>query len=159
MCASTWASEGSASLSSLASLANMRGQRLRDRSRLKCPDRGMGCYIAAHIDRHIQRGGGNWPDETPATPPRTTVRRGRCQVQQATSLGDVSGSPTRTSAHRAEVFFVSSKARWDEEQSNGSDSPDVQGMRHGVPARGSLRLRGLLRAARGHIRLLGLRGR
>ena len=66
------------------------------------------------------------------------------------SLGDVSGSPDRTSARisQAEVFFVG-RCPTKRRGLDGDVGTAVQGVRHGVSARGALRLRQLLRAARG----------
>src|SRR6185503_768032 len=123
MSAAAWASEGSASFSSWASVAYMackitgpgvtRGRRRVD-----------GWYIAPYIDRHIQRGGGNWPDETPATPPRTRVRRGRCQVQQAMKPGRCEWkSHSDLCSHGRGLFRW--KPSWDKERANVSNGPQV----------------------------------
>ena len=61
-------------------------------------------YTAPHIAVRIQRGGGIWPYETPATSRKGTVPIPfRLQLQ---SLGDVAGRFLRTSDHRPRRRFL-----------------------------------------------------
>ena len=127
----TWAWEGSASLlvSLVGSLTLIvlwtrvrdAQDRSRKRSRRTIPESGPAFagpqrwYSRAHIPLHPE-GWRDWPLEAPATTegPRRTGER--CQFQQATSLGDVSG--VRSSdlcSHQAEVFFVDDDRKEHEE--------------------------------------------
>src|SRR5690349_8330972 len=93
---------------------------------------------------HIKRGGGTGPQK-PRHPPRSSLR-GRCQVQQAMeSLGDVKVRSDLCPSPQAEVFVVK------ERRSDANREPEVQGVRGHLPARGAIRVRRVLRAARGRL--------
>ena len=65
----------------------------------------------------------------PRQPPRIARSEGRCQFQQAKSLGDVSGSPIPDlCSQQAEVFFVRTRNR-KEFRSDGTQHPQLQGVR------------------------------
>src|SRR5204862_5526438 len=114
-------------------------------------------YDAAYITT-TSRGVEGLARRNPGNPPE----RGRCQLQQVESLGDVSGSPDRTSAHQPGRGFFSGRKRNGKEarlESDGAGGTGVQGVRGALPAGGPVRVRAVLRAARGLLRLLRPRPR
>ena len=89
----------------------------------------------------------------PRQPPRTVRSEGRCQFQQVEEPGRCEWKSDRTSApQQAEVFSLAKESRrrigWHRERSKCKECG------HDLPARGALRLRELLRAARGRLRPL-----
>ena len=90
------ASEGSASAGSVSIAAGMIETSLPRLKEASMAPRAM-VRSFAHIPLHPE-GWRDWPYETPAT--NEDLRIGaRCQFQQATCLGDVNGSPVRTSVY------------------------------------------------------------
>ena len=99
------------------------------------------CYDSAHIAVRIQRGGGTGPLK-PRQPSRASGKRWQFHQAPTIGLGDaVRASPPRSLRRttRAEVFPYAGRC------------PEVQGVLDHLPARGALRLRALLRPARGRL--------